>query len=142
MTDRDQHESTETKRVEEIQRLMHAHAGKEPAFPGLQQRLSAIPGQYPRQQNNRLLAQLLHALWPSNVVSSWRVGRLAFMALLPMALGVSLGQVLPENSNEQLVSTETEWYYLAFGDVSTDMTVSDLAEMEGGLEEASGEETP
>jgi hypothetical protein len=142
MKDHDQHEGTETESAVDIARLMHAHAGKEPAFSGLQQRLSAIPDQYPRQQGNRLFTQLLQTLWPQNVVASWRVGRLAFMALLPMALGVSMGQVLPENSEALLVSTETEWYYLAFGDVASDITASDLAEMEAGVEAVAGEDLP
>lgn len=138
MKHRNEPESQGSKSVADIERLMHAHAGNEPAFSGLQQRLNAIPDQYPRQPASRLLSQLLATLWPKDVVASWRVGRLAFMALLPMALGISLGQVLPENSDALMVSTETEWYYLAFGDVSNDISASDLAEMEAGAETGAG----
>ena len=142
MKHRNQHESKESESVAEIERLMHAHAGKEPAFSGLHQRLNAIPDQYPRQPENRLLGQLLETLWPSEAVASWRLGRLAFMALLPMALGMSLGQVFPEDSEVLRVSTETEWYYLAFGDVSSDISASDLADMEAGAGAIAGEEAP
>ena len=47
-----------------------------------------------------------------------------------MALGVSIGQVLPSGTEEMTMTAETEWYYLAFGDVSSDIAAGELNEME------------
>ncbi|GFZ81181.1 hypothetical protein GCM10011403_25430 [Pseudohongiella nitratireducens] len=124
------HQGDDLHNTAEVTEMLKQHAADEPSFPGLQQRLNAIPDTYPRQSVSTLVTQLLATLWPEQLSANWRLSRLAFLALLPMALGVSIGQVLPSGTEEMTMTAETEWYYLAFGDVSSDIAAGELNEME------------
>ncbi len=126
------HQANHQPHEDELASMLSQLSGDEPAFSGLQQRLHAIPEQYPRQTVSSLVSQLLAMLWPPQLSSSLRFGRLAFLALLPMALGVSLGQVVPSDTQAAVMTAETEWYYLAFGDVSSELLAAELEEGETG----------